>query len=91
MVFLIRVVNMLAQLYFFMILAHVVLTWIPHNRNNRFFRFIHEMTEPYLNLFRRLLPFTRTSMIDFSPVIALIVLELVSRLIIEILFRIALL
>jgi len=89
MLFLIRLVNMLFQVYFFLIIANVVLSWVPHNRSNAIFRFVHDMTEPYLNLFRRLLPFTRTMSVDFSPIIALLALEFLSRLVMNILFRLA--
>ncbi|MPN35970.1 hypothetical protein SDC9_183475 [bioreactor metagenome] len=89
MLFLIRLVNMLFQIYFYLIIANVLLSWFPHNRSNAIFRFIHEMTEPFLNLFRRLLPFTRLSSIDFSPIVALLALELVYHLVLKLLYALA--
>ena len=52
MIYLFRLVQVVSQLYFYCILANVILSWIPHNRFNPIFRFIHEITDPYLNFFQ---------------------------------------
>ncbi|WP_406678196.1 YggT family protein [Neomoorella carbonis] len=65
-----------------LIIARILISWFPHDPNHPVLRFIYEVTEPVLAPFRRLMP--RTSIpIDFSPIIAVLVLQLVERLLIS--------
>ncbi len=66
-----------------LIIARILMTWVPHNPRSPTFRFLFEITEPVLAPFRRLLP--KGSMMDFSPIIAILVLQLVERLLVGIL------
>ena len=52
---------------------------------NRIQRFLHDVTEPYLRLFRRILP--SMGPLDLSPWIAVIVLWLLAEVLINILER----
>ncbi|NLK00653.1 MAG: YggT family protein [Clostridia bacterium] len=73
------------QVIQWMIIARVIFSWVNVNPNNQAVRFIYEFTEPILGFFRRLMP--RGAMpLDFSPLIALIVLQLAERFIIRMLF-----
>ncbi len=67
--------------YLVLIFVRVLLTWIPRMPYNRYLRavvgFIEETTDPYLNLFRRLLPPLGRGggfALDLSPVLAILVL-----------------
>ncbi len=71
------------EVYNWLIIVRVFLSWIPHDPYRPVFRFIYEITEPVLAPFRRLMG--GRMMIDFSPIIAIIVLQFVERLIIDIL------
>jgi len=71
------------EVYSFLIIAQVLMSWIPHDRYHPVFRFIEEITEPVLTPFRRLIP--SVGGIDFSPIIALMALELVRRIILSLL------
>ncbi|MGI9859914.1 YggT family protein [Moorella naiadis] len=64
-----------------LIIARILISWFPHDPDNVIMRFIYEITEPVLAPFRRLMPRT-TIPIDFSPIIAVLVLQLVERLLI---------
>ena len=72
-----------------MILIRVLLSWIPRIPYNRtlsaLLQFVHDVTEPYLGLFRRLIPPVGGSGfgIDLSPLIGLIVLQIVGRLVVQ--------
>ena len=55
-----RLRQALFLVYFILIFARILLTWMPRIPYNRGLRavieFITEMTDPYLNLFRRVIP-----------------------------------
>lgn len=61
------------NLYSFVLVIYALLSWFPNAYNTAFGRFIVRISEPYLSIFERL-PL-RIGMIDFSVVVALLVLE----------------
>jgi uncharacterized protein YggT (Ycf19 family) len=72
-------VNALFLVYLILIFARILLSWvegsarIPYNVYLRaVIGFVHETTDPYLNLFRRIIP--PIGMFDLSPILAIIVL-----------------
>jgi YggT family protein len=73
-------VNSLFIVFIILIFIRVLLSWIPRMPYNRALRatvdFIHEVTDPYLNVFRRILPPVGGGGIalDLSPIVAIIVL-----------------
>lgn len=80
MLFLIRVINALITIYYWLIIARIIVSWIPQLRNIGFLRpildFVFDITEPFLALFRRIIPVASFGGvgIDFSPFIAIITL-----------------
>ncbi|SMB94241.1 YggT family protein [Desulfonispora thiosulfatigenes DSM 11270] len=56
-----------------LIIARVLLSWIPHNPQNMIINFIYELTELILGPIRRFMP--SLGGLDFSPVIAIIFLD----------------
>ncbi|HYQ10434.1 MAG TPA: YggT family protein [Gaiellaceae bacterium] len=79
-------VNVFITLYGLVILAYILTGWLrlPYSPTlNRIQRFLYDVCEPYLRLFRRLLP--ATGAIDFSPILAFIALGVIDRLLIWIL------
>lgn len=69
-----------------LIIARIIISWFPHDPYHPIMRFIYEITEPVLAPFRRLMP--RSSIpIDFSPIIAVLVLQMVERLLIGFILR----
>lgn len=77
-------VRMAFEVYNWMIIIRVFLSWIPHNPYNPVFRFLYETTEPVLAPFRRMMGRYAVGL-DFSPVIALIVLQLVESVVLSLL------
>jgi YggT family protein len=79
-------VNTLAIVYLVLIFVRILTSWIPRMPYNRylaaFLKFVSDVTDPYLNLFRRFLPMVRMGpgALDLSPIVATIVLVLVSSL-----------
>jgi YggT family protein len=51
---------------------------MPYSRtSDAILGFLRDVSEPYLRLFRRFIP--SVGMLDFSPIVALIVLQVVGR------------
>ena len=73
--FVVRVI----QIYYYLILARVFISWIVRNPYNRLYHFLITITEPVLGPIRRILP--PMMGLDFSPIIAFIILNLLARLI----------
>ena len=81
-------VNVFVSVYSLIIFLYVLSSWIPlpYNRSlNRIRRFLADACDPYLRLFRRLLP--SLGGIDLSPIVAVLVLWLGDRLVYEVLSR----
>ena len=77
-------VNVFVWVYLLLILVYVLSSWIrlPYNVwLNRIQRFLYDVCEPYLRLFRRVLP--PLGPIDLSPVVAIIVLRVVGSLVVN--------
>jgi YggT family protein len=73
-------VNALFIVYIILIFLNVLISWVPRMPYNRWLRatldFIKETTDPYLNLFRRILPPIGGGgfALDLSPIIGVILL-----------------
>ena len=68
------------DLYFFIIIVRVLLTWFPNiDWYTQPFAFVSQITDPYLNLFRSIIP--PLGGIDFSPVIAIFLLQAIASVI----------
>ena len=80
-------VNTLAVVYLVLIFIRILTSWIPRMPYNRylaaFLQFVSDVTDPYLNIFRRFLPMVRLGpgALDLSPIVATIVLILVSSIV----------
>lgn len=68
------VVGLLLQIYTYMIIVYVLLSWLPNARESFIGELLAKLVEPYLSPFRRFIP-PIFGMIDISPIIALIVLR----------------
>ena len=80
----------LALVYLVLIFIRIILSWIPRIPYNRwlaaFIKFVTDVTDPYLNLFRRILPPVRMGpgALDLSPIVATFVLIIVSSLLADV-------
>lgn len=84
MIGIIHGINNIFNLYFFLIILRIFLSWIPGLRwENQPWSTLRDITDIYLNLFRRRIP--PLGGLDFSPIVALIVLQIVQNLIVYIL------
>lgn len=73
-------VSALFLVYLAIIFIRILLSWIPRLPYNRYLQavvnFVHEVTDPYLNIFRRILPPVGGGgfALDLSPIIGIFVL-----------------
>jgi YggT family protein len=67
------------DLYSLVVLAAVVLSWVPVDPRNQFATVIRSLTEPVLDPIRRVLP--PMGGLDLSPMVLLIVLQLLKGLV----------
>jgi uncharacterized protein YggT (Ycf19 family) len=79
----------LIYVYTLLIVAHIVVQLLfafgvrpPYSRaTDAVLTFLREVCEPYLRIFRRIVPMA--GMLDFSPIVAILVLTLVNAVIVE--------
>ena len=67
------------------ILARVIISWLPMagvrvDMYNPLIRFVYIITDPILNPIRR---FTTFGMMDFSPIVALILLQVIEQVVVS--------
>ncbi len=70
--------QMLLQIINFLILARVIISWLPIDRGNPIIQFLYQITEPILEPVRTLLEKSSIGgnmMMDFSPFIVLILID----------------
>jgi YggT family protein len=81
-------INTLVLVYLVLIFIRILTSWIPRMPYNRylaaFLKFVSDVTDPYLNLFRRILPPVRMGpgALDLSPIVATFVLIIVSTIVV---------
>jgi YggT family protein len=81
-------VSTLSLVYLILIFIRILMSWIPRMPYNRYLaavlKFVSDVTDPYLNLFRRILPPVRLggAGLDLSPIVATFVLIIVSQIVV---------
>ncbi len=83
---LISIVSTIFNVYIYIVIARVLLSWIPHNPSQPIFKFIYETTEPVMAPFSRLIP--SMGGIDFSPIMVIFVIEIVRKIVLSLLVAI---
>jgi len=81
-------VQVFIYVYGLLLFAYILLSWIrlPYSPTlNRLQRFLYDVCEPYLRIFRRVIP--PLGALDLSPIVAFVVLILVEQLIVNLLER----
>ncbi len=82
-------VNTLVYVYLILIFARIIMSYftrIPYNPIlDKVLGFVRDVTDPYLNLFRRFIPPVRAgpAAIDLSPIVATFVLLIAGRIVVS--------
>jgi YggT family protein len=79
----------LIYIYTLLIILHIVVQWLlafgvrpPYSRtSDAILGFLRDVCEPFLRIFRRALP--QFGGLDFSPIVAIIVLEIVNGVVVQ--------
>jgi YggT family protein len=83
--YLVNFIGLLFQVLSLAILGRVLLSWIDPFGNMRISQILRDVTEPILAPIRSVLP--SMSMFDFSPIVAMLLLQALSRLLLSALAR----
>ena len=82
-------INTLTLVYLVLIFIRILMSWIPRMPYNRYLAavltFVSDVTDPYLNLFRRFIPPVRLGpgALDLSPIVGTFVLLIVGGIVVN--------
>ncbi len=77
---LVTAISKFLQIYFVLLIVRILLSWFPNiDWSNPIFSTISQLTDPYLNLFRSIIP--PIGGLDLSAILAILALQLVSGLV----------
>ncbi len=90
MLLLIKLINIAYEVYFFILIARIVASWVQpptrHEFMRKFLRFVYQATEPVLAPIRQMIPL---SGIDLSPIVAFFALNIIRNGLIKLLYSLA--
>ena len=76
-------------LYNIVIFIAVLISWVNPDQFNPIIRFLRSVTEPVFNWVRRTMPFTMVGMIDLSPIVVMVIIQLLQMVVVRSLFDLA--
>jgi YggT family protein len=77
-----ELIYILFRIYEIIILARVIISWIQVDHYHPVVVWIYRLTEPVLRPIRAVIPFERIG-IDFSPLIVLLLIEVIKQLLMQ--------
>ncbi|MDO4281930.1 MAG: YggT family protein [Peptococcaceae bacterium] len=86
-VMLYKAVRLAFSLYEFILLARILLTWTnisPYN--SKIARFLSDLTDPLLGVIERYMPPVLLSPLNFSPVVAFLLLSVLESVVLRVIF-----
>ena len=81
--FLLNFVSVLFTILYVAIIVRSLMSWFNPSAENPLVRLVYEITEPILAPLRRIVP--RIGMIDITPIVAIILLQLIQELLSQVL------
>lgn len=82
-----QIVNTAFEVFYWMMIARVILSWVPIGYDTKIVAYIFEITEMLLKPIKRYLP-TAIGGVDFSPIIGLFALDILRRIVLKLLISI---
>ena len=78
------------SLYSIVIMIAVLISWVSPDPFNPIVQLLRSITEPFFGWIRQRLPFAVVGMIDLSPLVALLLIQLIQMAVIRSLFELGL-
>ncbi len=82
-----EILDMLLNLYMWMIIGSALLSWVSPDPYNPIVRFLYQVTEPLLRRIRRYMPIAGG--MDFSPMVAIFAIIFLRQFLVRTLLQIA--
>lgn len=79
---LIYIVHLLFSTYTILLMVRVIGSWFPSFAQSKFMRFVAFYVDPYLNLFRKIIP-PIGGVLDLSPLLAFFALSIAEKILIH--------
>lgn len=84
---LVNAIGVVFSILYFLLLVRVVCNWLPHYKKSRLVDFVCFLTDPFLHPIRKFLRRFQSegsmfAMVDFSPLVALLILQVIQRVLI---------
>jgi YggT family protein len=67
-------IGTIAQIYVFVLIGYVIVSWVHADQSNPIVRFIHTVSDPFLARIRRFVP--PIAGLDFSVLIAILIVQI---------------
>jgi YggT family protein len=80
MLYLIKAIHWFFLAYTLILLVRIIGSWLPKYTYHPIMRFARSISDPYLNLFRRIIP-PIGGALDLSPMLAFFVLQILERMV----------
>jgi YggT family protein len=81
-----QVVNLVFQIYIFIVIARALVSWVNPDPYNPIVRFLHNATDPVLDRLKRIVPL-QFSGIDLSPIALLLLLSVVEQMLLRLIVQ----
>ena len=77
MIDIVNIVNILFEIFIWLLMIRIILSWLPHNRSHPIIDYIYKITNPILEPFRNMI--NPIGGIDLSPIIVFFLLRLIQK------------
>ena len=77
MIQILNIINTAFYVYSLMLVAYILMSWVPAAQNSAIGQMLEKVCEPYLGIFRKFIP--PIGMIDISPIVAIFLLNYIQR------------
>lgn len=72
MKFILELLIQVLNVYFYMMVAYILLSWVPSIRESKFYYYLHLIVNPYMRLFRGIVVFGN---FDFTPILGFLLYQ----------------
>lgn len=84
-----NILQLVLTAYWFVMLVRCLISWVNPDPNNQIVLFLHRITDPFLREIRRVMPFCMAAGMDFSPIIAFLLISFAKSFLVQTIVDIA--